>query len=397
MKIFAIAWKDALIRFSDRSELLFFLILPLVFTYILSGGAPQGSNEYKITLLVTDQDQTALSAVLAEAVEASGSITISPRSFSDAETALAGNNAPAWLIIPDGFEATLIAGESLELDLRKQPNSSDADGAARAVSAAASRVSSPIAAALTSVAEAEALRPFADEAERQAYFSSALAEAQQALADTPERVTTTRAVEAADDEYDAASQASAGQMITWVFIPLLGASGLFAFERHLKTLQRLLTTPTSKSTFLLGSIVGWLTTGIVQMVLLIGFGALVMKVNWGRSIPAVAVLLVCFGLASVAFGVMMGTFVKTEKQASNLSIMMGMVMALLGGCWWPLELFPPAVKTAVHVLPTTWAMEGFTDLLMRGQGFEAILLPSAVLVGFAVVFFALGLARFRYE
>jgi ABC-2 type transport system permease protein len=94
---------------------------------------------------------------------------------------------------------------------------------------------------------------------------------------------------------------------------------------------------------------------------------------------------------------MLGTFVKTEKQASNLSIMLGMVMALLGGCWWPLELFPEGVRAAVHVLPTTWVMKGFTDLLMRGMGFEAILLPSAVLVGFAVVFFIVGLARFRYE
>ena len=37
-KIFAIAWKDTLMRFTGWSEWLFFLILPIVFTLVLAGG-----------------------------------------------------------------------------------------------------------------------------------------------------------------------------------------------------------------------------------------------------------------------------------------------------------------------------------------------------------------------
>ena len=67
--------------------------------------------------------------------------------------------------------------------------------------------------------------------------------------------------------------------------------------------------------------------GIVQMLILVGFGALVMKVDWGPPGALLAVLL-AFGLAAVAMGTMMGTFVKTESQASGMSIMLGMVMGL---------------------------------------------------------------------
>ncbi|MCC6985468.1 MAG: hypothetical protein IT309_03490, partial [Anaerolineales bacterium] len=42
-KIFAIAWKDAVIRFASSSELLFFIILPLIFTFLLAGGSPSGN------------------------------------------------------------------------------------------------------------------------------------------------------------------------------------------------------------------------------------------------------------------------------------------------------------------------------------------------------------------
>jgi len=136
---------------------------------------------------------------------------------------------------------------------------------------------------------------------------------------------------------------------------------------------------------------------LVQMFLLVGFGVLVMKLNWGREPLALFVLLLASALAAAAFGTTMGTFIKTEGQASGLSIMFGMVFAMMGGCWYPLELFPPAVQNAVKVLPTTWAMQGMLTLGLRGGGLVDILPEVGVLLGFAVIFFSVGVMRFKFE
>jgi ABC-2 type transport system permease protein len=109
------------------------------------------------------------------------------------------------------------------------------------------------------------------------------------------------------------------------------------------------------------------------------------------------VLLFASALAAAAFGTTMGTFIKTEGQASGLSIMFGMVFALMGGCWYPLALFPAAIQNAVKILPTTWAMQGMLDLGLRRGGLMDILPEAGVLLGFAVVFFSVGVMRFRYE
>jgi ABC-2 type transport system permease protein len=129
----------------------------------------------------------------------------------------------------------------------------------------------------------------------------------------------------------------------------------------------------------------------------VGFGILFMKVNWGHDPAGLAVMLTAGALAAAALGTMLGTFVKTPAQASGISVLLGMVMALLGGCWYPLELFPTAVQHAVKILPTTWAMQGLLDLVARGRGLTAILPEAGVLMGFAVIFFAIGIWRFRYE
>jgi ABC-2 type transport system permease protein len=181
-----------------------------------------------------------------------------------------------------------------------------------------------------------------------------------------------------------------------VFIPLLGTAGLMAYERATGTLKRLLTTPTSTPTYLLGTVTSQYSASIVQMLLLVGFGAIVMNIVWGPPLAVMAVLL-AFGLSSVAMGVMLGAFVKTESQASGLSVMLGMTLGLLSGCLWPLELFPPAMQTAAHVLPMTWAMQALTDLATRGKDFGAILPAIGYMLGSAVLFFAIGVMRFRYE
>jgi ABC-2 type transport system permease protein len=77
--------------------------------------------------------------------------------------------------------------------------------------------------------------------------------------------------------------------------------------------------------------------------------------------------------------------------------MLGMVMALLGGCWYPIELFPAFVQTAVKILPTSWAMQGMLDIVLRGQDLGGVLPEAGVLLGFAALFFGIGVWRFRYE
>ena len=134
-----------------------------------------------------------------------------------------------------------------------------------------------------------------------------------------------------------------------------------------------------------------------QMLLLVGFGTVALGLRWGQSPLGLALVLLAFGLAAVSLGTLLGTLVRSESQANGLSIMLGMTLALLGGCWYPLELFPQAARDAARLLPTTWAMQGLSDLVLRGQGLAAVLPEAGVLLVFAAVFFVLGVARFRYE
>jgi ABC-2 type transport system permease protein len=395
-KILVIAWKNTRLRFTGVSEWLFFLILPVVFTLVLAGstGSP---NDVRLPLDVVDQAGTPLSAQLVAALAKSDAVRPVAVSLFQAESDLEARQVPAVLVIPPAFDIQHLEQRTLALDLRQQANSTNALAASQAVNTAAGRLSSVVEIANSSVAEAELIRPFASPAERAAYFDAALQAAQTQMDQAPSRIQTSTGTTKDAIDYDPRANSSAGQLITWVFIPLIGISVTFTYERQKGTLRRLLTTPTRKSTYLLGTITGEVAVALVQMLLLIGFGIVVMKLNWGQSPVALAIMMLASALAAAALGTTLGTFVKTTSQANGLSIMLGMVMALLGGCWYPIELFPQAVQTAVKILPTRWAMQGMLEVVARGHGLEAVLPDALVLLGFAAIFFAIGVWRFRYE
>ncbi len=396
IKTWAIAWKDALIRFSSRMELLFFIVLPMVFTLLLGGGLGMGAGQQdgRLPIAVVNEAGSPLADEMLAALDASTTVRATVYDAAGADKALEDKDVLAVLDIPATFVA---GGQDLALELRSADNDANILAIEQAVNAAAARAGQALSAALAVTDQANELRPFADQAERQTFFDDAQVKARALLDEAPSRVDVVVAAVADPIAYEPAENQSAGQLITWVFIPLIGISGLFAFEREQGTLRRMFVTPTRKSTVLLGTIGGQVVMALVQMALLVVFGMLVLKINWMRDPVALGAVLFASALAAGALGTMLGTFVKSERQAGGLSIMLGMVMAMMGGCWYPVELFPEAVRSAVQVLPTYWAMQGLLDVVLRGQGLVAVLPNVGILLGFAAVFFGVGVARFRYE
>jgi ABC-2 type transport system permease protein len=395
-KIFAIAWKDAVIRFASSSELLFFIILPLVFTFLIAGGVPSGDNDNRIRLLVVDQAANSISQEIITELNNSTAVRPDVMSLEDAEDEFDSRNAAVVLVIPSDLDLKSIQDGTAQLDFRQQPNNLDASIAQRAVQTAVRRVTSAVNAANLAVEEAEARGTFESSMDEQAYFDEAFKLAKSLQEKTPERVDVIEGRTEDQVDYDPRANTSAGQLITWVFIPLLGISSLFAYERQQGTLRRVLTTPTSKATFLFGTIAGQVVMALIQMTLLILFGRFAFGLHWGNPL-ALAIMLICSALVAAALGTTMGAFIKTEGQASGLSVMTGMVMAMMGGCWYPIELFPAVVQSIVRILPTTWAMQGLLDLVLRSGGLVDILPEAGVLLGFAAIFFSIGVIRFRYE
>ena len=63
----------------------------------------------------------------------------------------------------------------------------------------------------------------------------------------------------------------------------------------------------------------------------------------------------------------------------------------------PLEFTGETFQKIAYLTPLAWAMDGFKDITVRGQGLEAILMPAFVVLMFAAACFGLSIWRFKFE
>ena len=94
-----------------------------------------------------------------------------------------------------------------------------------------------------------------------------------------------------------------------------------------------------------------------------------------------------------ALTLLFATFVTSEQQAGSLLNLILLVLAPLGGAWWPLEITPTWMQTIGHVSPVAWVMEGFRSVIFRSGGLNDVVMPVLVMLGFTAVFFVLATRR----
>jgi ABC-2 type transport system permease protein len=191
------------------------------------------------------------------------------------------------------------------------------------------------------------------------------------------------------------AQAVAGNGVMFILLNCImsGALGLIR-ERRQHTLDRLLIAPLSRGTILSGKILGVYVLGVLQAVVIFGFG-LAAGVPMGNLLGVVLVTLV-FILVGCSLGLMISALARREENVQLLGGPIGLVMAALGGGMFPVEMAPAWMQRLALVFPTGWAMQAY-GLMRQGQGVAAVLPHLLVLAGFAVAFFLIGIRSLRWE
>lgn len=151
-------------------------------------------------------------------------------------------------------------------------------------------------------------------------------------------------------------------MVSMAFFGAFGAgvSGLgarIAMERANKWTDQLAVTPLTSPAYLAAKVFAAALVMIPIVLLVLAIGTVI---NAQRLAPGtwilVAVVLVVVSLPFAALGVAVGYLFSTEvAQGITLALYLG--LALLGGLWIPLAMFPGFLQAIAHWLPTYRAAE----------------------------------------
>ncbi len=176
-----------------------------------------------------------------------------------------------------------------------------------------------------------------------------------------------------------------------------GAAATLVGWRSTKLLRRIRLSPVSTTSVVAARIGVTVAIALVQMAIFVGLAVAVFGLrltgSWWMSIP----LLVTGTLSFMALGLLAGSISKTVEGASSLANIFVLPMAFLSGSFFPLDGAPKWLDIVSHLLPLRYLNEGMLDVMVRGQGPSAVLLPMGVLVGFAIIVVAVASRFFSWD
>jgi ABC-2 type transport system permease protein len=230
--------------------------------------------------------------------------------------------------------------------------------------------------------------------------SVVLGAAEGAVASTPDNARPVEVVTElteAERELGVYEQNVPGYAILAAFFMTMFVAGSLLAERFLGTFRRLQSMPVSRGVVFSGKLLAAFSVGIAQMTLLFAFGYAVFGLRLGDQPLGLVPITVGVVAAATGLGVLVAGFARTDQQATALGTLIVLTMAALGGSMVPRVIMPDAMQTVGLITPHAWAIEGYHDVIVRDKGFASVMPAFAALMGFAALFFAVGVSRFRYQ
>ena len=392
-RLWYITTKDLLETRRDRLAALFTIILPVIFTVFLGlligGGGPQS-----LPLAVANADQGAVSQELVALLQKSPVLDLKTYDAAAVDKAVQDQKVAAGLLIPAGFSAGLEAGSSVTVTVVRVQTSSGAQSAAEAIQTAVGSLTAEFLAAKTAAAQVSAATGKPVDA---ALAAEAGQLAKSSLAAPVVTVDVVDSGTAAGQHPGGFKQSSPGELVNWILFSLLTIATGIVTERRMGSMRRLASVGVSKSTILGGKTLAMVIITLIQQVLLILLGQYAFNVDYFRSPLALILVMISLSCLAASLGLLISALFRTEQAVIATTVISAMLLAALGGAWFPLDVASAGFSRFAHVLPTSWVIDSFHGIILKGWGVAEVLGPIGIVWAWVVVLAALAVWRFRPE
>jgi len=347
------------------------------------------------SVAIVDNDQSAYSAKLIEEIKGFKQYSYEIMDEATATEDVRDENVAAAVVIDEGFEESILNGTTVELKIIKATDSLVLTNLNATLNGLVSKFAGNVEAAQLA---AETVSMYKADADAEQVYDSAYEAMLSGWELRRPIIVKTERVQGQVKSYDSLLHGIIGftlffSMYTMVF----GIADILEEKEHY-TWQRQLVSPISKFDMITGNMIMTFFTGSFNVALIFIGGKFLFGMEWAGSILTIMVIVAAFVFCVTSMGLFMSTFIKTHAQLSALTPVVLTATAMLGGCFWPLEIVNSKIMLFVAKLtPQMWALQGVERVAMYGFGLNDVLMNVAVLTGMGIVYLTLGVKFMKNE
>jgi len=167
--------------------------------------------------------------------------------------------------------------------------------------------------------------------------------------------------------------------------------------RRKKLLKRLVASPMPRPYYLFSFLLSRILMLVLEVGVLVGFGALFFHVPVRGSLLTLAALCVLSSLSFCALGLLLASRVKTIEAASGLMNVVMMPMWIASGVFFSSQKFPGLMQPFIKALPLTAVIDALRSNMLQGANLSQMVPQVGVILFWLVICFALALKLFRWR
>ena len=377
-----IAAKDTRVLLKDRLGLGFALLFPLIFVLGFSLALRNlGPGDERLSITVATQEEGGISRQIIELLAEDDIVDLTVMEYGAAVRAVEDEDIGGFVAFPADFTSSLEEGRPTKLEVAAQIGDPEMEAALTGFASAVAAASSNTRIALQAIAQIAGEEALPQDMAAFGRDSSLLRFETEQIGPV--------------EAFNASNFTVPGYLTMFVFFAAALAAEAITRERENHTLERLMANGARRESVVAGKYLGSVYRGAMQLAVLWGVGLVAFRIDLGFSPAAVILISVLMVLTSAAFGVMLAALVRTQASATSAAVLASLVLAPVGGCWWPLFITPEWMQTLARLTPHGWANSAFNKLMLFGAEGGDVVLEMAALAAIGVAFLAIAFVRFR--
>ncbi|SEP40455.1 ABC-2 type transport system permease protein [Rhodospirillales bacterium URHD0017] len=162
------------------------------------------------------------------------------------------------------------------------------------------------------------------------------------------------------------------------------------------TMEAMMVSPASMPEIIISKLCAYFVLGLGGLAVSVGLGIFVFGVPFRGSFPVLLLMSSVFLVVSLAMGLVISTVARSQFVAAQLAFLITFMPALiLSGMMFDIASMPGWLQAVTTVFAARYFVSGLQTLFLAGTVWPILLPDLLALVGFAVLFLGVAIARTR--
>jgi ABC-2 type transport system permease protein len=166
-------------------------------------------------------------------------------------------------------------------------------------------------------------------------------------------------------------------------------------ERERGTLEQLYMTPVRPLGLMIGKIVPYAVVAYAELGIMLFFMRWIFLIPINGSLLLLLLLVIPFLITMLGLGLLISTRAQSQQEAMQAAFGTMLPSIFLSGYIFPIDTMPLFFRGVSAILPTTYLIEIFRGIILRGAGFQALWKQTLILSVMGLILITVSALRFK--